>query len=1083
VAILGSALIRINAVVAPASPAIRSAFKGVDKDGDRAGDKVGRAFSRGFARSAGDGGGRRGFLAGMFGPAFFARADAAREKFLSLTRTANVLGPTLAGLVAAIGSVVVGLGIFVSVLGSALPALIVLPAAILAVAQAFTVLKAAFSGVGKAISAGLNQAGSSSKKNFSAIYNAQRRVQDATQALAQVYEDVAERIDDANKRVVRSQRDLADAQRETAKAQQELVAAQEEAAESLQQLRFETEDAAISEAKARIEFEKSRESLQRIQDLPPNSRARREAELAFAEADLNLRRAIDRNSDLKKEEAAASRAGVQNSKVVLDAREKLSDAQRNEADAAEAVMEAQKDADKAVLDGAREIAKAQQAVADANRDLSLAYESSTAGADAYGDALKKLSPAAATFVRYMVDTFIPYLRTLRDIAAEEFFPKLIPAMERLRLNVLAPLEPYIANTASLLGDVVTELVGVAEKTENMDRLKSVWTTNDGLISDLGTTVGNLYETFLILLKAAEPLITAFGEWAKNLSESWKQSAIAGEKTGELTDAFLIAKGIISDLGKSLRNIWDGLKLIGKNAVGPGSGGQMLLDFLKESTGNFKDLMTQMDADGSLKTYLKDVAGNFIEILKVIGKITGGILGLADNEGIGIFAKKIGEAVDNFFLAAESLTSPEIATSFGDLITKVSELVAVFTKDTGGITTFFDTISFALDKVILFFESPLGQKIIGFLTPILGFASAFGVIYDAVLLPILSSVSLLGKLFGPLSGIFGGLGASIGSMLGPIAFIVLLLIGMWTQSEKFRDGVMKLVNTIRDHFIEQFEELKRTFEENKDEIEQLKNLLRIFGDFVGTYILPIIGALIGFLLDLSSAIIRKVIDSIFWLINILETVMTFFGNLGQAISDWWNGLIERTEKAGDDFRKTFSDMWDGITDALANVWPNIQKWWDDTTASTRKRLAEFADIFSGMWDGIGDALADAWAAVRRWWNSNIAGELFTINNPFNDDSYKVSIPKLAMGGVIQPTTGGTLALIGEAGRAERVEPLDAQGLSQRDRALISMLSGKEGGGASANGPVINVYPSQGMDERELAAIVSRELAFTLRRGGN
>ena len=48
----------------------------------------------------------------------------------------------------------------------------------------------------------------------------------------------------------------------------------------------------------------------------------------------------------------------------------------------------------------------------------------------------------------------------------------------------------------------------------------------------------------------------------------------------------------------------------------------------------------------------------------------------------------------------------------------------------------------------------------------------------------------------------------------------------------------------------------------------------------------------------------------------------------------------------------------------------------------------------------------------------------------------------------------------------------------------------GAGAGANaanmmgGPniTINVYPSEGMDERELAAMVSRELAVQLRRGG-
>jgi hypothetical protein len=85
--------------------------------------------------------------------------------------------------------------------------------------------------------------------------------------------------------------------------------------------------------------------------------------------------------------------------------------------------------------------------------------------------------------------------------------------------------------------------------------------------------------------------------------------------------------------------------------------------------------------------------------------------------------------------------------------------------------------------------------------------------------------------------------------------------------------------------------------------------------------------------------------------------------------------------------------------------------------------------------------------------------------------------MAEGGVVKPSRYGTLAVIGEAGRSERVEPLDPNGLSNRDKAMINMMSG----GAGGAGPTINVYPSEGMDERQLAAVVSRQLAFQMRKG--
>jgi hypothetical protein len=106
--------------------------------------------------------------------------------------------------------------------------------------------------------------------------------------------------------------------------------------------------------------------------------------------------------------------------------------------------------------------------------------------------------------------------------------------------------------------------------------------------------------------------------------------------------------------------------------------------------------------------------------------------------------------------------------------------------------------------------------------------------------------------------------------------------------------------------------------------------------------------------------------------------------------------------------------------------------------------------------------------------NIAG---AVGNFFSGGGGGGGATAMAEGGVVKPSRYGTLAVIGEAGRSERVEPLDPNGLSNRDKAMINMMSGGGGGG----GPTINVYPSEGMDERQLAAVVSRQLAFQMRKG--
>ena len=86
--------------------------------------------------------------------------------------------------------------------------------------------------------------------------------------------------------LIKADKDIADANDKVKKSQTALTAALKDGNEQLQQIGFDAEDAALAEKRAGLDLEKARESLARVQDLPPNSRARREAQLAYAEADL-----------------------------------------------------------------------------------------------------------------------------------------------------------------------------------------------------------------------------------------------------------------------------------------------------------------------------------------------------------------------------------------------------------------------------------------------------------------------------------------------------------------------------------------------------------------------------------------------------------------------------------------------------------------------------------------------------------------------------------------------------------------------------------------------------------------------------
>jgi hypothetical protein len=67
--------------------------------------------------------------------------------------------------------------------------------------------------------------------------------------------------------------------------------------------------------------------------------------------------------------------------------------------------------------------------------------------------------------------------------------------------------------------------------------------------------------------------------------------------------------------------------------------------------------------------------------------------------------------------------------------------------------------------------------------------------------------------------------------------------------------------------------------------------------------------------------------------------------------------------------------------------------------------------------------------------------------------------LAKGGVARATSGGVPAIIAEAGRDERVEPLDNEGMSKRDKAIMRAVAAAAGGKGSMTINVNNPEPER------------------------
>jgi hypothetical protein len=155
-------------------------------------------------------------------------AEMAADRFMKLQRTGLKMQAAFGTIAGTIGDLAGGILGLVGVLGAAAPAAVALGGAMASVGVGFVGVKVAMSGVSNAIGA---------------VWQSQTALNDTFRAATQEYIG----------------------------------------------LKFAAEEAALSQEDAALKLEVAREALARVQDLPPDNRLRRQTELAFKNAELNLR--------------------------------------------------------------------------------------------------------------------------------------------------------------------------------------------------------------------------------------------------------------------------------------------------------------------------------------------------------------------------------------------------------------------------------------------------------------------------------------------------------------------------------------------------------------------------------------------------------------------------------------------------------------------------------------------------------------------------------------------------------------------------------------------------------------------------
>ncbi|NBU22561.1 MAG: hypothetical protein EBS38_01390 [Actinobacteria bacterium] len=818
----------------------------------------------------------------------------------------------------------------------------------------------------------------------------------------------------------------------------------EDAVEKLRQLKFEAEEAALSQDRAALNLEKARENLIRSQEMPANSRERREAELEFREAELAYRRAKDRNNQTKKEIAKGVKGQMSATGAGADPFAGLNSAQR-----------------------------------------------------AFAQYLVKLQPRFARLELALSKAFLRPLRKATDLLMDELMP------------VLEDQLPGIAKTT---GEALKGIAVEASTPENAARLATIFKNSNPIIKKVGDILENLLTSVLTILEASDGVATQFFTWLDTLTGGWADSLEVMGQNGSLKKFFDDAGVEAAKWGTIIGNIFDGFINLMELTTGPGSAGEYMLDWFTEASEGFKNMFADDPEAG--KKFFKDAMINARSVLSSIGALVKEVLGVADNPNIAVAFDKLKEGAPSIGTMLDQMI--DAAPSFAGLIVTITKIMEAFTDD-GQLKGFFDTLNVAAGKLLEFVQSPEFKTLLDNIGPLLGVLSAVGVVMDAIQFAFSVLIGYLAfmavgaeKFLAPITkakdniktlvktkplgaGVSGpmtaaqakqadmfkniGKGLKAGGILGIVLLLVEKAIEFYNKFFDFRQMVDRTFGDLGKKVEELFAEIGKLFDVlfGGDGIGGIFDALDPIIKFLLEILIPVIGFAFGGLIDgakLVVSVITNVVKAILTPIKtIIQGLMLLFDDPILALQVMIGGVVQALV---------------GIIDVGVNSIIDFLNFVLDRVESTIRTIGNTP---------LGDLARDLFGldlksfSIERIQKIDIAGAIGKniqagldrkknedIKKNFSTGTRDSKIPKLASGGVAYPSLGGTLVTVAEAGRPERIEPLDPNGLSNRDKAMIQELSG-----GSMSGVNVNVYATPGMDVNELTQAISRKLAMEIKRG--
>ncbi|MGW4648037.1 phage tail protein [Kitasatospora sp. NPDC004289] len=675
-----------------------------------------------------------------------------------LRRLGSVVGPAL-------GSVAVSAAGIGTALGAALPAAAGLAAAlanvapaaglgataVFALGQAVASIKLGTSGIGDALKAAFAGGGGGGGGGGGAAKAAAA----ARQAIADATEQAARANERAIRAVADAERNLADAQKDALRAQNDLNEARGQASEDLEDLNNRLADAELDQRDAVLDVARAQERLDEVRKEGAKSTERdvAEAELGYERAVQRLKEQTTTTGRLRAETAAANRAGVEGSRLVTDAQERLAEAQRTVGDRTRDVQDAQTEQARTAREGLEQIKRAQDALNDS-------VSSGAGGVDKFAEAMAKLSPAARAFVQEVIRLKLAWDSLKLDVQ-ERLFQGLAGELRSTATAVMPTLRANLVGTAGAFNDMAKGVGLAARELAASGTLGAAMGSATKGLENLRRIPGQIVDGLGKVAAAAGPSFDRLTDRAGGAVDRLAGRLAGAFASGGMQRAIERAISLIGDLVDVARNVGD---IFGSvfDAVQLGGGGSVSV---------LKDITAQMAAafaSPQIQLGLRALS----ETVGVLGRTAGPLLAEA-LKGIGrsldiiapsvqLLIEKLGEALMPIVEALGRDVLPVVSDAFAKVVAEVApllpqlgQLVAdILTKLTPVLAELARVMTTELAKQVRDIAIPALQLLAGILNgdarqAVEGFKGLFVGLAKTVVRELFMLPGEIGKAVGPL----------------------------------------------------------------------------------------------------------------------------------------------------------------------------------------------------------------------------------------------------------------------------------------------------------------------------------------------